>query len=505
MTRELDILIVEDVPQDADAIENELRSESISFSARRLQSKEEFIAELQKSVPDIILSDFTLPEFNALEALRLLQERGYDVPFILVTGTRSEEVAVECIKEGADDYILKASLKRLPSSLINVLKKKAAEREKSRAEEALRRSEEQYRLITENTRDLISLLDPEGRFIYASPSFRHGLGYLAEELAGADCAALVSADDQSALRQSWQDARARRESHSAEFRVRHRDGRWRTFEAVTTWIFDSAEQPQRAVMVWRDITERKQAEETLRSLPGLILEAQEGERRRVARELHDSVNQILSSVKFRILSIEERVHKGHENVAGDVQKARDFLDRAMQEVRRISQNLRPSELDDLGLVPALRTLCSEFRERTGIRLDVSCERLPPRLKLPGEVELNLYRIIQEALTNIEKHSGASQGSVTITRKAGSLMAVIWDDGRGFDPDNVRGARPGRAGMGVVDMKERAAALGGTLLIESKQGSGSTLTVHIPLLPPTNTPKRSGETKSKEKDKAAPGG
>jgi PAS domain S-box-containing protein len=233
MVKELNILIVEDVAHDAEAIEAELRSEAIPFSARRLETKDAFLTELEKLAPDLVLCDFSLPEFNALEALRLLQEHKYDIPFILVTGSRSEEVAVECIREGADDYILKTSLKRLPSSILNVLKKKAAEREKAKAEAALRRSEEQYRLIAENTRDLISLVDLDGRYIYASPSFKKGLGYDPEELAGSDSFALVHPKDQATLRTIWQQALLTREGRAVEFRADLRNGDWRIFESVS--------------------------------------------------------------------------------------------------------------------------------------------------------------------------------------------------------------------------------------------------------------------------------
>ena len=113
MSQELKILIIEDVPRDAEAIVCALQNESLRFQARRVETGEAFLAELKSFAPDIVLSDFTLPEFDALQALRLLQEHQYDIPFILVTGTRSEEVAVECLREGADDYILKASLKQL--------------------------------------------------------------------------------------------------------------------------------------------------------------------------------------------------------------------------------------------------------------------------------------------------------------------------------------------------------------------------------------------------------
>ena len=119
MDTELNILIIEDVPDDAAAIETELRREGVRFRARRLETREAFLSELRRSTPDIILSDFNLPEFDGLAALHLLQDLHLDIPFILVTGPRSEEVAVECMRNGADDYILKDNLKRLPSALHN--------------------------------------------------------------------------------------------------------------------------------------------------------------------------------------------------------------------------------------------------------------------------------------------------------------------------------------------------------------------------------------------------
>ncbi|MBK7999534.1 MAG: response regulator [Verrucomicrobia bacterium] len=198
MKKELDILIIEDVAHDAEFIEAELREAGLRFRTRRICTRESFLAALNDAHPDIILSDFTLPTFNALEALQLLRKLSLDIPFILVTGTRSEEVAVECIREGADDYILKVSLKRLPTSIKNALQKKTMERASLDAEAALRRSEEQYRLIAENTRDLISLVDIDGCFLYASPSHRTSLGYPPEELSGTQLIDLVHPEDRAA-------------------------------------------------------------------------------------------------------------------------------------------------------------------------------------------------------------------------------------------------------------------------------------------------------------------
>ena len=479
MQKELNILMIEDVPRDAEAIEHELRSADLRFRVRRVETREGFLRELNGSPPDVVLSDFTLPSFDALQALRLLQKHQRDVPFILVTGTRSEEVAVECMHEGADDYILKASLKRLPSSIQNVLEKKAAQRAKASAEAALRRSEEQYRLITESTHDLISLLDEDGKILYASPAFRGGLGCAPEDLMGADFFSYLHPDDAEQLRHVWREGLVHHEGRTAEFRARHRQEEWRNFEAVINWIGDEPGQPRRSLMVSRDITRRKHAEESLRELPRLIREAQETERRRVARDLHDSVNQILSSVKFRIQSVEEKLLDHDEAAWKEATKAKSLLEKAMQEVRRISRNLRPSELDDLGLAAALRSLCGEFSERTGVVIELATARLPQNV--PGEIELNLYRIIQEALNNIEKHSRATDVTLRLAREGSFLRATIRDNGRGFDP-LLTHHRAGKKnhGMGLVDIKERAAFVGGHCAVQSVPGRGTELAIAIPL-------------------------
>src|SRR6266487_759119 len=244
MKKELDILIIEDVVHDAELIEQELRSGGLAFRSRRIQNREALLHELQQGRPDVVLSDFTLPEFDALQALHLLRQRQLDIPFILVTGTRSEEVAVECIREGADDYILKASLKRLATSVTNALQKRAIEQARLLAEAALRRSEEQYRLIAENTRDLISLLDVQGRFLYASPSHRISLGYLPEELAGKELLDLVHLEDRDAVRLASQQALQLKESRTTEVRFRRQSGEYLVFESIVNWIFDEGGKPQ---------------------------------------------------------------------------------------------------------------------------------------------------------------------------------------------------------------------------------------------------------------------
>src|SRR5437660_2781528 len=155
MNKETRILILEDVATDAELIERELRKANIAFTSQRVETKEDFSKALTEFEPDIIISDYGLPQFSGLEALRLLKEKDIPAPFILVTGSLTEEIAVLCMKEGADDYILKASLKRLPSAVLNALEKKETEREKASAMAALRESEERFQLVARATNDAI--------------------------------------------------------------------------------------------------------------------------------------------------------------------------------------------------------------------------------------------------------------------------------------------------------------------------------------------------------------
>src|SRR6185436_11393206 len=203
----LKILSLEDVAYDVELLERELKKAAIEYELLRVDTKEQFLKALTEFRPEIILADYSLPQFSAIEALRLLKQCKSTVPVILVTGSHSEEAAVECMKEGAEDYILKASLTRLPSAMQNALRKKEAERNKEAVENALKQSEAQYRLITENTRDLICLLDGQNRFLYASPSYELVLGYRPNELLGTDCFELIHPGDLALARRAAEQTR----------------------------------------------------------------------------------------------------------------------------------------------------------------------------------------------------------------------------------------------------------------------------------------------------------
>jgi signal transduction histidine kinase len=202
-----------------------------------------------------------------------------------------------------------------------------------------------------------------------------------------------------------------------------------------------------------------------------VVAAQELERRRLSRELHDETGQTLTSVLLGLQTIAEA--PGSERAGAEVDRIRELVTQTLRDVRRLAVELRPKALDDFGLVPALERLGTGFSEQTGIRVEVQSYLGGDRL--PSEIETALYRIVQESLTNVVKHARASSVSVLITRKNGSVIAVIEDDGRGFD------AGAGRdEGLGLVGMEERVALLNGRLQVESSEGAGTTIVAEVPL-------------------------
>jgi signal transduction histidine kinase len=201
-----------------------------------------------------------------------------------------------------------------------------------------------------------------------------------------------------------------------------------------------------------------------------VVSGQELERRRLARELHDETGQALTSILLGLRSVEEAdTDAGRRLALGEL---RGLVTTTLQDVRRLAVELRPKALDDFGLVPALERLTEGLAEATGMRVEI--EAALGETRLPAEIETALYRIVQEALTNVVKHAQARHVSIVVTRRTSSVATVIEDDGKGFVPFEDS------EGLGVVGMRERVALLDGTLQIESGAGGGTTIAVEVPL-------------------------
>lgn len=231
-----------------------------------------------------------------------------------------------------------------------------------------------------------------------------------------------------------------------------------------------------------NIRERRLADAKLKALTQRVLDTQENERGRVARELHDSVSQMLVAARYGLELARRRLAKGDARAADSVSQGIDQLNATMQEVRRISRDLRPGMLDDLGLGPALQALAEDFGRRTGIAIEF--ESAPFRNRIDQEAKIALYRIAQEALTNVERHSGATRVRILARGTRQGAVVQIEDNGRGL-PQGM--PRDDAAGLGLRNMAERMEQLDGSLRILSSR-DGTLIEAKVPLshmLPPGN--------------------
>ena len=215
------------------------------------------------------------------------------------------------------------------------------------------------------------------------------------------------------------------------------------------------------------------ADERLRQLAHNHVQFQVSQRRNFARELHDGINQLMVSVKFRLELARDKLLKQDDSAVNDLDKGCDVLNMAIQEVRRISHDLRPIQLDDLGLESAIYSMTSDFSERTRMQTNVRIEL--PEQRLPDDIEITLYRIVQESLTNIEKHAEANNVGIRIWPKEGYIWVEVADDGKGFVEDKAE------AGIGLLNMRERTELLSGRFSLKSRPGSGTRLRAGFTIL------------------------
>jgi PAS domain S-box-containing protein len=352
--------------------------------------------------------------------------------------------------------------------------------EREQAREAVAASERRFRALIEDSWDAVALVDARGIVTYVSPSARRIHGFPEEEVIGHDAMDWVHPDDAPRLRallaELVREPGARRH---VRYRGRHRDGTWRWLEGHGTNLLH---EPAVAAVVcnFRDITERVHAEEELRlyserlrALSRQLMRAQEAERRRLARELHDELGQVLTAVS---LNLQAAKADAAPAALPRLEEAAQTVQLAIGQVRDLSLDLRPPMLDLLGLESALRW----YAERQGVRAGFSV-RLAGGLegRLPPDVETALFRVAQEALTNVARHALARRVEVEVRRHDGRVRMLLRDDGVGFDPDSTR-VRADRGGsFGLLGMQERVQLLGGRLDLTSAPGQGTSLCVEVP--------------------------
>jgi two-component system sensor histidine kinase UhpB len=484
------IVLVEDSPDDAELIGFALRNAPFNFFVERVETLEEFVAKLALDTPDVILCDYHLPRFSMREALRIVrEERGLDIPFIVVSRLIGEDAAVEAMQNGADDYLLKGRLGRLPASIEATLERYRSRRQMERADEALARSSLLSRSLLNSLAMRIAVVDRVGKIVAVNAAWERFHGEAQDAVAGHLAVGANYIDHLRAIEAQYGAAILpisagveavieRREARFAmEYQVPMRSGtRW---ELIRAEPLEDSEHG--AVISIENVTPRMlanlalhDANARLQRLSQRIIDVQEEERRAIALELHDDVGQSLAALKMMLHKIAGTA-PGGENAA--VAHGLAITEDALEKLRRLAYSLRPPQLDQFGLEGALRWLADQQSKATGIAIECRFAGLDRRPH--GTVEGACYRIAQEALNNASRHANATQVVIDVKLHDRLIRIAIRDDGAGFDADDAhaRAARSGR--LGLLGMAERAELAGGWLKVKSVKGSGTTVSATFP--------------------------
>lgn len=348
-------------------------------------------------------------------------------------------------------------------------------KQRKRAEEALQKSEEEFSLAFEAARLGWWIWNEQTGHVSLSEGTKSVLGLpCEEEITVQTFLNIVHPEDRERVHETWRQSLEKRTYYLVEFRVWGADGAIHWVEARGRTYRGLHGKPLQMVGVSMDITERKRAEEALRAVGGRLIEAQEQERTRIARELHDDICQRLA-----LLGIELQKLKDEPELAGHrLQKLTGHLARFTEEVARdlqaLSHELHSSKLEILGTTAAMKSFCAEFADQHHVRIEFTSSDVP--FPLSRDVSLCLYRVLQEALHNGVKHSEARFFFVDLRGEHGAVELTVRDSGVGF---NVEAAIHGH-GLGLISMRERVNLVKGTFSIESAPGIGTTIRATVPV-------------------------
>lgn len=598
MQRALKILLLEDTRSDAELIQRLLVKEKMNCRFLLAMNKESFIDALDNFIPDVILSDHSLPQFNSSDALEAARYKFPFVPFIMVTGTASEEFAADIIKKGADDYILKDRMARLPAAIKAALQQRQAQKEVADYKYALDQSA------------IVAITNQKGIITYANENFCRISKYTAAEILGQDhrlinsghhpreyiktlwttiargkiwrgefCnrakdgslywvdttiipftdeknkpyqylairiditekknaeealkqsemrlneaqalahignweidftkdmhvwseelyrifgfsnnevtpsvdffISLIHPEDKEDARELVTDALAHFREANASFRFTRKDGQVRHGYIEWRFVFDKKSKPLRLFGILQDITERKEAEENLKLLEQkmlqqtiqeqkkiarAIIKAQEKERNHLGQELHDDINQKLAAVKMYLFV----AGKKNEAVKQLLQYPVELIEKTVEDIRMLCQRMTiPAK--NLNLEELVSDIVVFLNQHSGAKIEFEYRVAPA--ELPEELKLNIYRIVQEQVSNIIKYAEATNVRISIKKNNGLIEIITEDNGKGFSTEKRR------KGIGISNMYNRVESFNGSMELTSAPGMGCYIRILLPV-------------------------
>lgn len=479
------LLIVEDDLVDRMACKRVLAADPEQrYEVLEADTGQDGLALAAERRPDGILLDYHLPDVTGLEFLtRLAAGAGAAIPVMMLTGADSATVAAESMRRGARDYLLKdidgRYLELLPTAVQRMLREQRLLDERRQLEAKFRTLVEQIQAIT-----YIAALGPPGRLLYISPQIR-SLGFSPAEWL-ADPALherQLHAQDRAAAMAALGASRACGAALRLEYRLHTRDGQTLWFRDEAEVVTDEAGEKLFMQGILVDITRNKLAEQALldsqdalRRLAAHQEAIKERERKHIAQEVHDELGGLLTGIcAYLSVAIERAAMAGGEPEPWLVDAAALAKD-AMGTVRKVITDLRPSVLDQLGVWAALEWYTDQVGQRSGLHCVCSIEPVLLDLELDPERSTMLFRVVQEALTNVVRHAQARHVTVQVEATPGGVRVMVQDDGKGIDPERLMNDQS----WGIRGMLERARHFDGELSIAGRPGEGATLCLDLPL-------------------------
>jgi len=346
--------------------------------------------------------------------------------------------------------------------------------ERALADDVIRESEERLRLITKTAPIMIWITDAEGQVTYLNQMYLDFTGLTLAAALGQGWMNVPHPDDLERCIDVYMKAADRREPFQIEHRLRRHDGEYRW--VISTGVPRSAKDGSFAGYSGTalDITERKLAEEVLATVSQRLIEAQEEERARLGRELHDDINQRLVTLGCRLGILAHRIPDSEAALRHTIEDLNNDVRNLVNDIQALSYGLHPPQLEYLGIAAAAASLCREVSDQQDVKVSFHAESVPQAI--PQRISLCVYRVLQESLQNAIKHSGARHVEVSLCGGVDQLTLTVHDSGVGFDPDEAVKAN----GLGLTSMKERLKAVQGQLYVDSKPQCGTTIRACVPL-------------------------
>jgi two-component system, NarL family, sensor histidine kinase UhpB len=478
----LELLVVEDNPGDVLLLKEYLTLSHIPVrNIWEAGSVKEVSDVLMNRTVDLAFLDLSLPDSEGIYSFISLNSRLPHTPIIVLTGLADLNVALEALSLGAQDYVMKNDFneKLLYKSIQYSIERK-------KMMEKLRESNERYEIVGRATNDFIWDWDLENNSLYNNPEGRKNMfGFEDKDALNSmdKWFSHIHPNDLANVKAMLESVRrpGSGNTFAVEYRFRKSDGTYTHVFDRGYVIRDKDGNAIRMIGAAQDITERKQSEremqqlnEQLRSLTAYLQNIREEEQTRIAREIHDELGQQITGLKMDVAWLKRKLTANVEPMAvqGKLNTMTSLLDETVQTIRKISSELRPSILDDIGLVAALEWQSNEFEKR--FHIPVRFRASSRDLQVPAAVATGLFRMYQESLTNIARHAEASVVTGTLEAEDNKLIMTVSDDGKGFVIDPAK-----KPTLGMLGMKERALMIGAMLNISSVPGKGTVVTVSLP--------------------------